>query len=324
MRDSHPARVSLICTVRDEEDSIGALLDSMVRQSRAPDEIIVNDCGSGDATATIVRDYVARYPIITLVAGGHNISSGRNHAIHAATGEIIACTDAGLVLHEEWLARLIAPIEQHEADLVGGFFEAVPQSLFEEALAATNYRHVTEIEAARFLPFGKCMAFRRAAWETVGGFPEWAYHCEDILFDRAIIAAGYRCRFVPDALVFFRPRTSLCAFAQQYYWYARGDGRAGLWPWRYVIRYGTYLGLVGLFLQGRRSRQWRTIGALLVASGGVAYTRRPYHRLWPRLGARSAYQRLVALALVPVIRVVGDVAKMVGYPVGWWIRYRNR
>jgi hypothetical protein len=26
---------------------------------------------------------------------------------------------------------------------------------------------------------------------------------------------------------------------------------------------------------------------------------------------------------VPVLRAVGDVAKMVGYPVGWWWRLRN-
>jgi hypothetical protein len=27
---------------------------------------------------------------------------------------------------------------------------------------------------------------------------------------------------------------------------------------------------------------------------------------------------------VPVIRVVGDVAKMIGYPVGWWWRLKHK
>jgi hypothetical protein len=35
-------------------------------------------------------------------------------------------------------------------------------------------------------------------------------------------------------------------------------------------------------------------------------------------------QRLAAAVLVPLIRAVGDVAKMIGYPVGIWWRIRNK
>ena len=38
----------------------------------------------------------------------------------------------------------------------------------------------------------------------------------------------------------------------------------------------------------------------------------------------SFSERLQAALLVPIIRVVGDVAKMVGYPVGLWWRWQNR
>jgi hypothetical protein len=34
--------------------------------------------------------------------------------------------------------------------------------------------------------------------------------------------------------------------------------------------------------------------------------------------------KLYAIALVPLIRVVGDVAKMIGYPAGWMWRLRHR
>ncbi len=308
--------VSLICTVRDEADTIAELLDSMLAQSRLPDEIVVNDCGSRDATAEIVRSYAAREPRIRLVAGGHNISSGRNHAIAAATGTLIACTDAGLVLERDWLARIIQPLETGEADHVGGFFHPDPRSLFELVLGATNYRFVEEIDAQRFLPFGNSMAFRKEVWEQVGGFPEWISHCEDLLFDRTIEAAGYRRVFVPDALVLFRPRSSLRAFARQYYFYARGDGIAGLWGMRHAIRYATYSGLLLVLLAVWRLPRLRwPIGVLLLA-GVFGYTRAPYRRLLPQIRSLPLHKQLAALALVPVIRVVGDVAKMVGYPVG--------
>ncbi|ACL24681.1 glycosyltransferase [Chloroflexus aggregans] len=315
--------VSIICTVRDEADNIAALLDSMLMQTRTADEIVINDCQSVDETPAIVAAYAARYPQIKLVRGGHNISSGRNNAIRHARGPLIASTDAGLILDPHWLARIIAPLETGDADLVGGFFHPTPRSLFALALGETNYRRSSEIDPLAFLPFGKSMAFRKEVWEAVGGFPEWASHCEDLLFDLAVERAGFRRVFVPEAVVHFAPRSTLRAFIRQYYLYARGDGRAGLWSQRHALRYAVYLtlsGLMGIALNQPRLRA--PIGAL-IGLGVAAYTRGPYRRLWPKLRGRPLGERLFALALVPLIRLVGDVAKMVGYPVGLWRRLQH-
>src|SRR5215213_2840856 len=144
------SRVAIVCTVRDEADNIAVLLDSMLAQTRPADEIVVNDCGSRDATPAIVARYAAAGHCIRLVAGGHNIPSGRNNAIAQAASPIIACTDAGLTLDPHWLERIIAPIECDAADLVGGFFRPEPHSLFELVLGATNYREPQEIDPATF------------------------------------------------------------------------------------------------------------------------------------------------------------------------------
>jgi glycosyltransferase involved in cell wall biosynthesis len=308
--------ISLVCTVRNEADNIAALLDSMLAQTLAPAEIVVNDCRSTDATPQIVAEYAARHPQIRLVFGGHNISSGRNNAVRAAQGPLIACTDAGLTLDSGWLEAISAPLRAGTADLVGGFFQPAPESLFELTLGAVNYPEVHEVDPARFLPFGQSMAFRKDVWTAVDGFPEWASHCEDLVFDLAAEQAGFRRAFAPDALVHFRPRSSLAAFARQYYLYARGDGRANLWPRRHAARYGAYAALLVLLGAAARWPQARLPVAGLLALGAAGYTRAPYRRLWPRLAGRSAPERALALALVPLIRLVGDVAKMIGYPVG--------
>jgi len=318
--------ISLVCTVRNEADNIAALLDSMLAQGRAPTEIVVNDCGSSDNTAAIVAAYALRDERIRLVSGGTNIPSGRNNAIRHASYSIVACTDAGLTLDPQWLGSIVAPIEAGEADLVGGFHRPAPQSTFELALAATNYRHPEEVNPAAFLPFGQSIAFRKEVWAAVGGFPEWANHCEDIVFDQAVARAGYRPAFVPAALVYFRPRPSLRAFFHQYYTYAIGDGRADLWRKRYVIRYGVYVAALLLLAilfsaQRRKDAKHKTdavslgiLGVMIVGASG--YTRSPYRRLWPQVQELPLGQRTYALALVPLIRIVGDVAKMLGYPVG--------
>ena len=308
--------ISLVCTVRDEADNIAALLDSMLAQNRPADEIVVNDCGSRDRTATIVEQYIAAGHPIRLVRGGQNIPSGRNNAIRHARGPLIACTDAGLTLDQHWLERIVAPLECDAADVVGGFFRPAPRSLFELALAATNYRDADEIDPATFLPFGQSVAFRKHAWARVGGYPEWASHCEDILFDLALRRSGARFAFVANALVYFRPRSSFQAFARQYFLYARGDGVAHLWPRRHAIRYASYLG-AGLLMIGARRIQWARALLLL---GALVYTRAPLRRLRRRVPAITGKQLFSAAALIPAIRLVGDLAKMAGYPVGVWRR----
>jgi hypothetical protein len=51
--------------------------------------------------------------------------------------------------------------------------------------------------------------------------------------------------------------------------------------------------------------------------------RRPVERLLPHLEGVPLAQAAWLLLLVPVIRVTGDFAKMIGYPVGVLWRLRN-
>ncbi|MEK6572700.1 MAG: glycosyltransferase, partial [Chloroflexota bacterium] len=89
-------KVSLILTVLNEGDHIRRLLDSVVKQSRRPDEVVVCDGGSRDNTVAVIQEYADRLPLKILSAPGANISQGRNVAIRAATGDVIAVTDAGV------------------------------------------------------------------------------------------------------------------------------------------------------------------------------------------------------------------------------------
>jgi glycosyltransferase involved in cell wall biosynthesis len=305
-------RTALIVTVLNEASTVDALLESVLRQSAAPDEIVVVDGGSTDATVDRLQQWQLRLPLTVLVRPGANISAGRNAAIRACGSELIAVTDAGVVLDTEWLRRLHARLTP-ETDVVSGFFRAAPRSTFECALGATTLPEAEDIDPERFLPSSRSVLFRRVAWARTGGYPEWLDYCEDVVFDLTLRRAGSRFAFAPEAIAWFRPRRSLRAFFRQYYLYARGDGKAGLWPRRHAIRYGTYT-LAAVALLTRSPLRW------LLPMGVIAYTRRPYARLAPmRVTWR---ERLPAIPLVPVIRLVGDVAKMLGYPVGvaWRLR----
>jgi len=263
-------------------------------------------------------------PISFRVAAGANISAGRNLAIAAAVAPVVAVTDAGVRLDPGWLAALTAPFEGSDPpEVVAGFFRSDPRTPFESALGATTLPNVEEIRPERFYPSSRSVAFSRRAWERVGGYPEWLDYCEDLLFDFALEDAGCRRAWAPGAVVHFRPRSSPRAFFRQYYRYARGDGKADLWRRRHAIRYATYLGLhLGLLLALARRWPWLLAPLGLAAA---AYVRRPYARLAPALPELSWRSRLLVLAWVPAIRVIGDVAKMAGYPVGlaWRLRHSS-
>ena len=320
-------RVTVIATVLDEGESIRRLLDSLAAQTRRPDEVVIVDGGSTDDTVAVLKRYAAegRLPLRALSRPGTNISQGRNAAIEAATGEVIASTDAGVRLDPDWLAALLEPFEGPDAvgvAVVSGFFTPDPQTDFEVALSATTLPALGDVVPERFWPSSRSVAFRRAAAQAVGGYPAWLDYCEDLVFDFKLRERYGPFTFAPRAVAFFRPRPTLKAFLKQYYRYARGDGKAGLWFRRHLARYLTYLAATPLLIALTALHSpWWGLGFL---AGGTFMFSTPFKRLWPMTQGWRCLRRLRAMAWVPVIRAAGDAAKMIGYPVGVWWRLRRR
>lgn len=315
------ARVSIVCTVLNEARSLDELLVSLRAQTRPPDEVVIVDGGSHDGTWERLCWQEEELALIALSRPSANISRGRNEAIRTAGGEIIAVIDAGARASPEWLAELVAPFERDDPapDVVAGFFAPDPRGVFELALGATTLPRLEEIQPDTFLPSSRSVAFSRSAWEQAGGYPEWLDYCEDLVFDLRLKQAGCRFAWAPKALVWFRPRSNAWGFLLQYFRYARGDGKALLWTRRHAVRYGVYIG-TALALGASQSHPL-VLAALTL--GGLACCSRPVQRLIRAPAPAAARWR--ALPWIPVIRLVGDVAKMLGYPVGllWRLAHRG-
>ena len=337
LRHNRVMHVSVIVTVYNERHTIERLLASLAAQTRRPDEVVICDGGSTDDTVQMIQTYLAHHPdglsnVRVLVERGANISRGRNAAIAAAAGPLIAVTDAGVRLASGWLANLVAPwaaVDSPTPVAVAGFFLPDAEGLFQTAMAATVLPQVEEINPATFLPSSRSVAFTKAVWEKIHGYPEWLDYCEDLILDWKINAQRphQRTAFVwsPFALVYFQPRATLRSFWRQYYRYARGDGKADLWRKRHLLRYVIYLvvlpALLGHAFWGLVARWLGWVGLIV---GVAVYCGRPWQRLQSSTFQLNLVQRLLAAVWVPIIRVVGDVAKMVGYPVGLWWRWQRR
>jgi glycosyltransferase involved in cell wall biosynthesis len=314
-------RVSVVLTVLNEAQSLSRLLDSLAVQTRPPDEVVVCDGGSTDGTLPLLQTE-DRLPLRIVRRRGANISQGRNAAIGAATGEIITVTDAGVRLSPQWMEEIVAPFQDAGTQVVAGFFRPDPHTVFETAMGATVLPELRDIDPMHFLPSSRSVAFRKSAWAAVGGYPEWLDYCEDLIFDFRLRGRFGPFVFVPQALAHFRPRASLRAFFVQYYRYARGDGKADLWGRRHAIRYLTYLLAVPLIAAaGTVISPWWWALYLIAIPGMFWMGWRRLTRIW---GGLTLAQRLQATLWVPVIRVTGDVAKMIGYPVGVWWRWHHQ
>jgi glycosyltransferase involved in cell wall biosynthesis len=327
--------VSLIVTVKNEAKSIQTLLDSIAAQTHPPDEVVICDGGSTDGTLDLLRSE-KRFPLRVIEKPNSNISQGRNAAIEAATGEVIASTDAGVHLDSKWLEKLLIPLSETGTHAVkravrtggqgwggvSGFFLPDPHTPFEVAMGATVLPRLDEIDPKKFLPSSRSIAFTKEAWRSVNGYPEWLDFCEDLVFDFALLKKYTSFAFAPDAIAYFRPRSSLRAFIEQYYHYARGDGKANLWLKRHLIRYATYL--IGVPLIAWLSLRVSPLLELLYLIGAIVYLKRPYQRLTRMWINLNSIDRIKTIGWVPIIRVAGDIAKLIGYPFGVVWRLKNK
>jgi glycosyltransferase involved in cell wall biosynthesis len=344
MPEGAPVRAAVISTVLNEGEAIRRLMDSLAAQTRLPDEVVIVDGGSRDNTVAVIEEYADRLPLRVIVEPGANISRGRNVAIEAATGDVIASVDAGVWLEPVWLEKLLAPFRalgesqiadgdvptatgsqssgaSHPPSAVSGFFVADPRTTLETAMGATVLPAVEDVNPATFLPSSRSVAYTKEGWRAAGGYPEWLDYCEDLIFDLRLRDAIGPFGWAPEALAHFRPRGALAAFFKQYYRYARGDGKADLWRRRHAIRYVTYLvALPALLLLSIFHSPW---WLLVLLAGVLVYSQTPFRRLQPQLTTLPPVERVKAVLLIPIIRAAGDIAKMLGYPAGWAWRIRN-
>lgn len=94
--------VSLVIPVRNEEQSLPSLIESIKQQTFEPAEIIIVDGGSVDGTVRVAKEIAGRDPRFRVVeAGPATPERGRNVGVAAARYDWIAFTDAGIRLEPD-------------------------------------------------------------------------------------------------------------------------------------------------------------------------------------------------------------------------------
>jgi glycosyltransferase involved in cell wall biosynthesis len=105
-------RVSVVIPALNEERHLGQLLSDIQQQSRRPDEVIVVDAGSRDATVRI-----AKHSLATVLHGEPPVARGRNLGGYSAKGDAIFFLDADTRLPETFLEDFVCEVERRGLDI---------------------------------------------------------------------------------------------------------------------------------------------------------------------------------------------------------------
>jgi cellulose synthase/poly-beta-1,6-N-acetylglucosamine synthase-like glycosyltransferase/peptidoglycan/xylan/chitin deacetylase (PgdA/CDA1 family) len=326
--------VSVIVPAYNEAANIAATVRSLVASDYPQVEVIVVDDGSTDATADIVRQL--RLPGVHLVQQPNaGKPAALNTGIAQARGEILVLVDGDTVFEPEALGKLVQPLRAPDVGAVAGNTKVANRGgllgrwqHLEYVIGFNLDRRMFDV--ARCMPTvpGAIGAFRRAAVADVGGVSAQTL-AEDTDFTMALIRAGWRVVYAPDAVAWTEAPASLRQLWRQRYRWCYGTMQATWKHRRALVQLGaagrlgrrglTYLllfqmllplcacmvdlyGLYGaLFLPGRQvAAVWAgfTLVQILTAGYALHLDRERYGPLWSLPLQQIVYRQLMYLVVI--------------------------
>jgi glycosyltransferase involved in cell wall biosynthesis len=192
--------ISCIVPVYNGERYLGEAIESILKQSYRPIEIIIADDGSTDGTAMVAERYSKQIRYLRQANAG--TAAARNLGLSVAAGEFVAFLDADDIWHPEKLARQMACFEARPelaycVSHVQNFW--IPE-LIEEEKRFRNHR------MSKALP-GYCtgtLLARRDCFNTMGHFDAAIQHADDTEWFLRANERGAAMQLLPDVLLYRR------------------------------------------------------------------------------------------------------------------------
>ncbi len=201
-------RVSVLVPARDEEESVGACVRSLLAQDYGDFEVVVLDDGSQDRTSAVLAELdTDRMRVLE----GRPLPDGWNGKAWAcqqlaavAQGDLLLFTDADTVFQPETVRLAVNATEALRADLLTAVTANRVPSLGEQLtvpFVPWSMLSLLPLVVTRVLPRsvaftaanGKFLLFRREVYAAVGGHGAVKDHAtEDIAIAKAVRRLGYR------------------------------------------------------------------------------------------------------------------------------------
>ena len=211
---------SILIAARNEAENIPNLLRDLAAQTlpAARFEVLITDDHSTDTTTAVVAAAALETPfalrLITLPASATGKKAALLAALQVARAPWLVCTDADCRLGPGWLAAYAALLSrQPQANFISGPVLLTGPPTFLHALVGLEFAGLVGVGAAclaRQQPTmcnGANLAYRRAAFEAVGGFADNAHLAsgdDEFLLHKIHAAFPGTAHFLADAAAIAR------------------------------------------------------------------------------------------------------------------------
>ena len=175
------SNVSIIIPVRNEERSIGKLLEDIIKQTYKKDNyevIIVND-HSSDSTKELVGKFLDKVKDNRFRLIDMKVEAGKKASIAQGVKEsemdIILTTDGDCRVKKDWLIEMMVPFQDPNIHLVAGLVNLLGDSFFAlmQQVEFASLQGIGGITLRNNLPTmanGANLAFRKKSFIQVGGY----------------------------------------------------------------------------------------------------------------------------------------------------------
>ena len=222
-----PPIISIITPSYNRVDELKYLYNSLQEQSVDLKlfEFIVSDDGSTDSTEETVKHWQteSNFPIKFITQENQGPGAARNHGLQNSEGELILFIDSDCEAHPDWIQTIYEEYLNDSFDACGGPDGSKDDfTILQKAIdfAMTSFittggmRGHSEKMMAKFFPRTHNMGLKRSVYEKVGGFGDLR-HGQDIELSNRIRKSGARIKFLINAVVYHRRRTSIKQFFKQ-------------------------------------------------------------------------------------------------------------
>jgi glycosyltransferase involved in cell wall biosynthesis len=158
-------RVSVVIPALNEERHLGQLLSDIQRQSLRPDEVIVVDAGSNDATAR-----TAKHSPTKVLHSEPPVARGRNVGGYSAKGDLIFFLDADVRLPETFFEDFVSEVERRDLDIACPRYLPYDSKLAIRAIHAFWDAMLRVFERTLPSGAGHCIALRSKLFQESRGF----------------------------------------------------------------------------------------------------------------------------------------------------------